>query len=36
MSSDDDSNIRARADHVLTEIERKYHGFVAMKASKYQ
>jgi len=32
MSSDDDQIIRARADHVLHEIERKYHGFVSMKA----
>jgi len=32
MSSDDDQVIRARADHVLHEIERKYHGFVSMKA----
>ncbi|KAK4337295.1 hypothetical protein RND71_044120 [Anisodus tanguticus] len=32
MSSDDDIVIRARADHVLHEIERKYHGFVSMKA----
>ena len=32
MSSDDDAKIRARADHVLHEIERKYHGFVSMKA----
>lgn len=32
MSSDDDNNIRSRADHVLNEIERKYHGFVSMKA----
>lgn len=32
MSSDDDASIRARADHVLHEIERKYHGFVSMKA----
>lgn len=32
MSSDDDTGIRARADHVLHEIERKYHGFVSMKA----
>lgn len=32
MSSDDDTNIRCRADHVLNEIERKYHGFVSMKS----
>lgn len=32
MSSDDDTNIRLRADHVLNEIERKYHGFVSMKS----
>ena len=32
MTTDDDSNIRSRADHVLHEIERKFHGFVAMKA----
>ena len=32
MSSDDDQSIRVRADHVLHEIERKYHGFVSMKA----
>ena len=32
MSSDDDTSIRSRADHVLHEIERKYHGFVSMKA----
>ena len=34
MSSDDDINIRSRADHVLHEIERKYHGFVSMKAKQ--
>jgi len=32
MSSDDDYNIRLRADHVLNEIERKYHGYVSMKS----
>lgn len=32
MSSDDDVTIRLRADHVLNEIERKYHGFVSMKS----
>lgn len=32
MTTDDDATIRARADHVLHEIERKFHGFVAMKA----
>ncbi|KAI1285335.1 Nipped-B-like protein [Halotydeus destructor] len=32
MSSDDDTSIRLRADHVLHEIERKYHGFVSMKS----
>ena len=32
MSSDDDVNIRFRADHVLNEIERKYHGYVSMKS----
>ena len=32
MTTDDDPNIRSRADHVLHEIERKFHGFVAMKA----
>ena len=32
MTTDDDNNIRTRADHVLHEIERKFHGFVAMKA----
>lgn len=34
MTSDDDAQIRMRADHVLHEIERKYHGFVAMKAKE--
>ncbi|RWS10994.1 nipped-B-like protein [Dinothrombium tinctorium] len=34
MSSDDDYTIRSRADHVLNEIERKYHGFVSMKAKQ--
>lgn len=32
LSSDDDSTIRVRADHVLQEIERKYNNFVTMKA----
>ncbi|CAG2169560.1 unnamed protein product [Oppiella nova] len=32
MTTDDDRDIRSRADHVLHEIERKFHGFVAMKA----
>jgi cohesin loading factor subunit SCC2 len=32
MSSDDDVNIRFRSDHVLNEIERKYHGYVSMKS----
>lgn len=32
MSSDDDVSIRLRADHVLNEIERKYHGYVSMKS----
>ena len=32
MSSDDDLSIRTKADHVLNEIERKYHGFVSMKS----
>lgn len=31
MTSDDDQTIRVRADHVLSEIERKYHGYVTMK-----
>lgn len=34
MTSDDDPQIRMRADHVLHEIERKYHGFVGMKAKE--
>lgn len=34
MSSDDDMTIRFRADHVLNEIERKYHGFVSMKSKQ--
>ncbi|RWS29388.1 nipped-B-like protein [Leptotrombidium deliense] len=34
MSSDDDYTIRSRADHVLNEIERKYHGFVSMKSKQ--
>lgn len=34
MTSDDDQQIRMRADHVLHEIERKYHGFVGMKAKE--
>lgn len=31
MTCDDDYQIRIRADHVLHEIERKYHGFVGMR-----
>lgn len=34
MSSDDDTSIRSRADHVLHEIERKYHGYVSMKSKQ--
>lgn len=31
LSSDDDSTIRVRADHILQEIERKFSNFVHMK-----
>lgn len=34
MTCDDENQIRMRADHVLHEIERKYHGFVAMKSKE--
>lgn len=34
LSSDDDANIRLRADHVLQEIERKYSNFVNMKSKQ--
>lgn len=34
LSSDDDSTIRVRADHVLQEIERKYSNFVNMKSKQ--
>ncbi|KAH9414368.1 hypothetical protein DERP_012017 [Dermatophagoides pteronyssinus] len=34
MTCDDDYQIRVRADHVLHDIERKYHGYVAMKAKE--
>jgi cohesin loading factor subunit SCC2 len=34
MSSDDELSIRTKADHVLNEIERKYHGFVSIKAKQ--
>ena len=34
MTCDDDHQIRMRADHVLHEIERKYHGFVNMKSKE--
>lgn len=34
LSSDDDPNIRLRADHVLQEIERKYSNFVNMKSKQ--
>ena len=31
MSTDDDPSIRTRVDHVLNDIEKRYHGFVGMK-----
>lgn len=34
LSSDDDSTIRVRADHILQEIERKYSNFVNMKSKQ--
>lgn len=34
LSSDEDSTIRVRADHVLQEIERKYSNFVNMKSKQ--
>lgn len=34
LSSDEDSAIRIRADHVLQEIERKYSNFVNMKSKQ--
>lgn len=34
LSSDDDTTIRIRADHVLQEIERKYSNFVNMKSKQ--
>ncbi|UXI19551.1 hypothetical protein NH340_JMT05494 [Sarcoptes scabiei] len=34
MTCDDDYQIRIRADHVLHDIERKYHGYVAMKSKE--
>lgn len=34
LSSDEDSSIRIRADHILQEIERKYNNFVNMKSKQ--
>lgn len=34
LSSDDDSTIRVRADHILQEIDRKYSNFVNMKSKQ--